>query len=343
MRKVIKRIIISIFFLAILASGIVAGLYYLLKTDATTLKDSKDLIIGRDDNFETVVMRLELDFGLQFPYFFKELGKKMNVHNNIRPGRFKIHPGISNHELAILLRKGGTLTVNVVIRGTQDYKKIAPYLSKVLEPDSQEFNYLLNSDSFLIKYGFDIKTIPAMFIPNTYNLYYFTSAQEVFEKLYYEYQKFWSEEKINKAKKKNLTPIQVSILASIVDKETNQVSEMPRVAGVYLNRLAVNHPLQADPTVKFAIDSPALKRVLTVHTQTAHPYNTYHINGLPPGPICIPSLQSIESVLNAEEHNYFFFCARPDFSGFHNFAVTHDEHIVNRRNYQKFLNRINIR
>ena len=174
-------------------------------------------------------------------------------------------------------------------------------------------------------------------MPNTYEFYWNTNAEKFVEKMKGEYDKFWNAERQDKAKSKGLSPIQVSTLASIVDKETNKTDEMARIAGVYLNRLRNGWLLQADPTLVFAVGDFGLKRVLNIHKEVESPYNTYKYRGLPPGPICIPSLAAINSVLYAENHNYYYFCAKDDFSGYHVFAKTLTEHNRNAERYQRAL------
>jgi UPF0755 protein len=188
------------------------------------------------------------------------------------------------------------------------------------------------------QYGFDTTTILAMFIPNTYEMYWNTSAKKLFKKMHGEYKKFWTEERLQKAEALGLTPIQVSVLASIVEAETQQNSEKSRIAGVYLNRLKSGMPLQADPTVKFAVGDFAIKRILGGHTQTDSPYNTYKYTGLPPGPINLPSSVSIDAVLGAEKHKYFYFCASPTSPGFHDFSENYRDHINNANKYHTHLN-----
>ena len=177
----------------------------------------------------------------------------------------------------------------------------------------------------------------AMFIPNTYEFYWTTTARQFADRMKAEYVRFWNEERIQKAESIGLTPVQVATLASIVQEETNQSSEKPRVAGVYINRLQKGMPLQADPTVKFAAGDITLRRILNRHLETDSPYNTYLYPGLPPGPITFPEISSLESVLNYEKHNYLYSCAKEDFSGFHNFARTNAEHERNAARYHAAL------
>ena len=216
---------------------------------------------------------------------------------------------------------------------------LAGRISRQIEADSIAIVRLLNNTDSLAAWGFNLQTIPALFLPNTYEFYWNTDAWQFTKKMRQEYDKYWTEERKDKAKAIGLSPIQVSILASIVDKETNKTDEMARIAGVYLNRLRDGWLLQADPTLVFAIGDFEIRRVLNIHKEVESPYNTYKYKGLPPGPICIPSLQSINAVLNAEKHNYYYFCAKEDFSGYHVFAKTLTEHNRNAQRYQHALSR----
>ncbi|MDP2160812.1 MAG: endolytic transglycosylase MltG, partial [Flavobacterium sp.] len=210
--------------------------------------------------------------------------------------------------------------------------------------DSASLSSLLNDEEFTAKYGFTPITVKSVFIPNTYQYYWNTSAEDFFERQYREYTKFWNEERLEKAKNIGLTPIQVSILASIVDQETNMVDEMPTVAGVYMNRLKRGQKLEADPTVIFAFGDFTVRRVRgNAMLNNPSLYNTYRHTGLPPGPICIPGPKEIDAVLNYEKHDYIYFCAKDDFSGYHAFAVTYSQHLQNARRFQKALNERNIR
>ena len=197
----------------------------------------------------------------------------------------------------------------------------------------------MKKDSTLKAMGFDDEKFAALFIPNTYELYWNIDAEEFVGKMTKEYNLFWNDDRLKKAENIGLSPIEVSILASIVDKETSKVSEMPRIAGVYLNRINKKWLLQADPTLIFAVGDFEIKRVLDIHKEVESPYNTYKYIGLPPGPICIPSIAAIDAVLNAESHNYFYFCAKEDLSGYHVFARNMKEHNRNAEKYRKALNK----
>jgi UPF0755 protein len=205
--------------------------------------------------------------------------------------------------------------------------------------DSIDIANLLTEKSILQEYNFTKQTLPALFIPNTYQVYWNISAKDFLNRMFKEYKRFWTEERQNKAKAIGLTPIEVSILASIVEEETNNKSEKPMVAGLYINRLKKGMPLQADPTVKFAWQDFTLRRITNKHLTIDSPYNTYKIIGLPPGPIRIPSPEGIDAVLNYSKHNYLYMCAKEDFSGTHNFASTLSEHNRNARKYWDALNK----
>jgi UPF0755 protein len=202
---------------------------------------------------------------------------------------------------------------------------------------------LMNNDSLARQYGFNTENFYSMFIPNTYEIWWNTSAEKFFERMHTEYSKFWTEERLNKAKAINLSPNEVSILASIVKGEAMHNDEMPKIAGLYLNRLERGILLQADPTVIFAAQDFTIRRVLNKHLAIPSPYNTYLNKGLPPGPITLPSIASIDAVLNFQKHEYIYMCAKDDFSGYHNFAKTMTEHLINARKFQHALNERNIK
>ena len=197
---------------------------------------------------------------------------------------------------------------------------------------------LLNDDEILKEFGFDKRTIMSMFMPNTYQFYWNTTALAFLIKMHEIYSDFWNEERLGKAKAINMSQQEVSVLASIVEQELANYDEAQRIAGVYINRLKNGMLLQADPTLKFAVGDWSIRRVLDRHKEIDSPYNTYKYAGLPPGPICIPSVKAIEAVLNYEKHDYMFFCARPDYSGYHNFSKTSAQHGRYAREYHRWLN-----
>lgn len=269
---------------------------------------------------------------------FDILAQRAKYNNKIKPGRYHIPNGISNYDLIRLLRSGKQEPIDIVInklRTKQDFIKI---ISGSLEADSASVAEVLSDNSFLQKYGVDTNSALAVIIPDTYEFYWNTSAKKAFDRLASYYDRYWTEERKQKAFSKGLAPMEVMIIASIVEEETNKNDEKPQVASVYLNRLKYNMKLQADPTVKYALNDFAIKRILNVHLEYNSPYNTYMYAGLPPGPIATPSKASINAVLNAPETKYLYFCAKEDFSGYHNFAKSLTEHLQNARKYQKALN-----
>jgi UPF0755 protein len=274
---------------------------------------------------------------------FNWVAKKKEYPASIRPGRYVIGNGISNNRLVNMLRGGLQSPVNVTFNNLRDIDQLAGRIAKQLEVDSASLASLLHNEEYIGQLGFNSRTIPALFLPDTYEFYWNTDAEGFVFRMLQEYNKFWNDERRQQASAKGLTPIQVSILASIVNRETNMSDEMPRVAGVYLNRLKNNWLLQADPTLIFAWNDYSIRRVLEYHKQIESPYNTYKYPGLPPGPICIPSIAAVKAVLNAEDHHYFYFCAKEDFSGYHNFAKTLTEHNRNAARYQQALNQRGIK
>ena len=269
---------------------------------------------------------------------FDRVAKMKKYPESVRPGHYIVRNGMSNNELINMLRIGLQTPVRVTFNNIRDVDQLAGRISNQLEADSTSISNLLHNQDYINQLGFNDQTLPALFLPDTYEFYWTTDAEGFVARMFQEYNKFWNEERKQQAQDKGLTPIEVSTLASIVNKETNMSDEMPRIAGVYINRLNNNWLLQADPTLIFAWNDYTIKRVLDFHKEIESPYNTYKYPGLPPGPICIPSLAAIKAVLNAEEHHYFFFCAKEDFSGYHNFAKTLAEHNRNAAKYQQALN-----
>jgi len=250
-----------------------------------------------------------------------------------------IDSSMNNNDLINKLRSGHQDPVKVIFNSVRTREDLAGKISDQIEADSVELIEVFYNDSLIISYGLKQETVTCIFLPNTYEFWWNSSAKTFMNKMHKEYKRFWNDKRLRKAEKLNLTKEDVITLASIVDEETLYNNEMPKVAGLYINRLRKRMHLQADPTLKFAVGDFSIKRVLNVHKQIDSPYNTYKRYGLPPGPISIPSISAIDAVLNFEEHNYLYMCAKPDFSGYHNFAKTLSQHNVNARNYQRALNK----
>lgn len=302
-------------------------------------KEERVLIIPRDATFKDVQnMLYERDI-VQDLVSFSMLAKIMDYHENVKYGRFKLQPDMTNIEAIRLLRGGREEAVNVTFNNVRLKEDLAEKITRNIALEPEEFLNALDEYTNNNKYGFDEQNIISMFIPNTYQVNYFISSEELLERMYKEYQRFWNEDRKAKAEALGLTPKEVSTLASIVQAESIKKSESPTIAGLYLNRLERGIPLQADPTLVFATGDFSIKRVLNVHKEIDSPYNTYKYRGLPPGPINMPSIHNIDAVLNAEDHQYLYMVAKEDFSGYHYFSKTLSEHLRNARKYQENLTR----
>ena len=267
------------------------------------------------------------------------IAKKKSYPALIKPGRYTINKETSYNGLINMLRSGRQSPVKITFNNIRTLNQLAGKIGKQIEADSTHLINFLSDDSYFSNDGFNKENIIALFIPDTYEIYWNTNPGELYSRMMKEYRNFWSEDRLTKAKNKNLKPIEVSILASIIDDEVSKPDEKPRIAGVYLNRLKRGIPLQACPTIKFALNDFTITRILYKHLQVDSPYNTYIHNGFPPGPISCPSVEGIDAVLNAEDHDYLFFAARSDFSGYHNFSRTLTEHNHYAAMYQKELDK----
>ena len=262
---------------------------------------------------------------------------------NVKTGRYAIKPTDNMRYLHRRLSMGYQTPIKLTVGSVRTLDRIARNTARQLMIDSCEIATLLNDTAYIRKIGYTKETLPALFIPNTYEVYWNINAEDFMQRMVKEHKAFWNEKRLKQAQDIGLTPIEVSTLASIVEEETANQTEKPMVAGLYINRLKKGMLLQADPTVKFSLQEFGLKRILFKHLEVDSPYNTYKYAGLPPGPIRVPSYQGLESVLNYTKHNYLYMCAKEDFSGTHNFAVTSAQHAANARKYQQALNRRGIR
>lgn len=263
----------------------------------------------------------------------------LGFEHKIKPGRYEVDASVNNYKLVKLMVSGKQTPIDITFKYAERKSDLIRFWTTKLEADSNELYALMNDVSIFEDIGLDTVNSVSMFIPNTYNFYWNTTAEDLLLRLKKEYILFWSEERKAKARALSLTPQQVSIMASIVQKETYQKAEMPVVAGVYYNRLKRGMPFQADPTILFAMNDKSIRRVSGAMLKEDSPYNTYLYTGLIPGPICVPSVQAIDAVLSLKKHNYLYFCAKEDFSGFHNFAATFAQHQINARKYQRELNK----
>ena len=296
------------------------------------------LCIPDSSNFNDVVTILENEAKVGNTLAFKQVSGLLQYGAKIRAGRYELKTGMNNFQLVRILRSGRQKPVQLSFNNIRTKEQLASRLGVQLMADSTTILQLLNDSAFLSTYNLNPNTSISLFIPNTYEVFWNTNAKELFERMNKEYLKFWTEERKAKADSIPLTQSEVSTLASIVEEETNNKTDRPMVAGLYINRLRIEMPLQADPTVKFAVGDFSIKRILFGHLRTNSPYNTYKNIGLPPGPIRVSTPNGIDAVLNYSHHNYIFMCASETLNGEHKFAITWEEHQINAAKYQKELN-----
>ena len=302
--------------------------------------EERHVFIESNSDFSDVVFLLDSFNLLLDTNSFKWVAEKKNYIKNIKPGRYFIDRNMNNNDLINLLRSGRQSPVKVTFNNVRNLKDVSSKLSQYLEADSAQINEAFIDQEFLSENNFNINNIISIFIPNTYEFYWNTSASELRKRMLREYKSFWNRDRKKKVSKLNLSFSEVSTLASIVEKEQNiRKDERPKIAGLYLNRIYKGMKLESDPTLIFALQDFNINRVLNKDKKVDSPYNTYKYKGLPPGPICIPSINSIDAVLNAENHDYIFMCAKEDLSGYHNFATTYRQHLKNARKYQRMLNK----
>ena len=301
--------------------------------------DNKVIVIPTGASYEQVLDTISSKHIIKYKKLFDWVARKKNYPALIKPGRYVIDKDLSYNSLINILRSGHQTPVRITFQNIRTLNQLAGKIGKQIEADSSEIMHFFADKSNYIADGFRKETVIAVFIPNTYEIYRNTDAAGLYNRMLREYRNFWSAERLKLAKEKGLDPIEVAILASIIDDEVAKPDEKPRIAGVYLNRLKRGIPLQACPTIKFALNDFTITRVLYIHLQTDSPYNTYKHNGFPPGPIGCPSIEGIDAVLNAEEHDYLYFAAKADFSGYHNFSRTLAEHNHYAALYQKELNK----
>ncbi|RZL37223.1 MAG: endolytic transglycosylase MltG [Pedobacter sp.] len=336
------KIILAVVLIVLAVGGYFGLNIYKTYLAANITGNEKYIFIKTGASYDEFIKNLEGKDILKNIGSFKEAAAKMNLPKSLKPGRYIVKVGMNNRTLINKLKSGNQDAVQLKFQNIRTKQNFAAYLAKNMEADSLAFINVLDSTALLEKYGFNNENSYTMFIPNTYEMYWNISPLEFFEKIQKEYAKFWTAERKQKAAALNLTPIQVSILASIVDSEALYDKEMPTIAGLYLNRLNRGILLQSDPTVIFATGDFTIKRVLNSHLAFDSRYNTYKYAGLPPGPIMMPSINAIDAVLNKETNNYIYMCAKEDFSGYHNFAETVAEHDKNAKKYREALNKRNI-
>lgn len=298
-----------------------------------------EIIIPTGSLYEQVLDSIYSNMEVRNKNIFERVAMLKKYPAHVKPGRYLFKDDLSYIRFINILRAGEQTAVKVTFNNIRTIYDLAGKAGRQIEADSASIAEFLSKPENYRKDGFTRENVISVFIPDTYEFYWNTTAEGFYKRMLKEFKRFWNDERLMKAKEKNLTPMEVSILASIVDDEVAKADEKPRIAGVYLNRLRRGMPLQACPTIKFALNDFTITRVLTKHLTVDSPYNTYKHRGFPPGPVGCPTIEGIEAVLNAEKHDYLYFAAKADFSGYHNFSRTLAEHNRYADQYQRELNK----
>ena len=337
------KVAIALAVFVVIILGFTAFNYYMKFFGPNVTDNHEYLYINTGSGFTDVYRTIREQEMVKDTTSFLWTAQNMEYPGKVKPGRYRLEKGMSNRKLINMLKAGNQEPVKIAFQNVRLKQTLAGMLDKRLETDSASIMNLLDSVSYVDKLGFDTNSVYVMFIPNSYEIYWNTSAEKLIDRMHQEYQKFWTDDRKFAAKNIALSPIQVSVLASIVDAEALHDQEMPAIAGLYMNRYKSGMRLEADPTVIYANNDFGIRRVLNKHLRKESPYNTYLNNGLPPGPIAMPSIKAIDAVLNYSKHDYIYMCAKEDFSGYHAFASTLQEHLVNARKFQQALNDRNIK
>lgn len=338
-----KKFIIALVIIIVIALGGTLAFYYLKFFGPNVTGNEEYLYIRTGEDFNSVYKTIRDKQIVKDSTNFLWAAQNMKYPGRVKPGRYRLKEGMSNRSLINMLASGSQEPVNFAFHNIRLKEQFAGFAAKKLEPDSTAIIRLLDSADFVKQYGFTTDDVYVAFMPDSYQIYWNTTPEKLFKKMYDHYQAFWTKERLAKADALNLTPVQVSILASIVDAEALKDDEMPTVAGLYLNRLKKGMKLESDPTVIFALKDFTIRRVLNRYLSTPSPYNTYANKGLPPGPIMMPSVNAVKAVLDYKPSDYIYMCAKEDFSGYHNFAVNKADHDINARKFQQALNERNIK
>ena len=324
--------------IAVCLAGLIGTLVYYFVGSFSQSDKTEYVYIDDNDDMDSLSEKFESFASGRAILTFKVLARHSGYADHLRTGRYAIQPGENTVTVFRHLKNGFQEPVMLTIPESRTMDRLAVSLSKKLMLDSTMVAILLRDPSYCAKQGYDTATIACLFVPNTYEVYWNTSLDNLLARMKKEHDHFWNADRLAKAKAIGLTPNEVCTLASIIDEETANNAEKPMIAGMYLNRLKTGMPLQADPTIKFALKDFALKRIYHNMLTIDSPYNTYQNTGLPPGPIKIASVKGIDAVLNRVNHNYLYMCAKEDFSGTHNFAATYQEHLRNATKYARALN-----
>jgi len=340
MRMTAKKRLLVVFIAAV-AVGATVALVFIFQFFGDAVRERSDLYISARTDYPGLLdsLRPRTDHH----WAFDRYAGRLELERSFKPGHYVLEPGMNVVEIARMLKLGMQTPVRVTLNYARTRAFLASRLARQLDADSAELMRALTDPQLAREVGTDSLQLFSIFIPNTYEFYWTVSPEDFVRRMRKEYDRFWTPERDAARRRSGLSRDEVMTLASIVTEETNKADEMPRVAGVYINRLRKGMPLQADPTVKYALQDFSLRRILHKHLRTPSPYNTYLNKGLPPSSIAMPSVAAIDGVLNFENHDYLFFCARPTFDGYHSFARTYGEHLANARAYSAELNRRNIK
>ncbi len=338
MKKIILRLIII---------GLIIGstaIALVLLPNVKSGNKTEYLLIHKGASYTEVIDSLQNKSSVISVTSFNIISRLIGYPKKIKEGRYELKGGMSNLKLLNNLLKGRQKPARVTFNNIRTKELLCQRLSQQLMFDSLELHKLLSDNDFLKEYGLNSENSVTVFIPNTYEFFWNISATKFFERMYREYQAFWTATRMEKAYMLKLSPLEISTLASIVEEESNMESEKPTIAGLYINRLKTGMPLQADPTIKFALNDFNIKRVFFKHIEATKnsPYNTYLKKGLPPGPIRIPTIKSIDAVLNYESHPYLFMCAKGNGGCGHDFTKTFNEHIKNANRYRKQMDKLGV-
>ncbi len=327
---------------AVLAAGVIAVGYYVILSPNMKVDDDGLIYVREGDSFETVLDSLQSRSYVKSSTTLRWTAKLKRYSGKVRPGCYRIENGMNNNAIVNQFRSGNQLAVHLTFNNVRTLEQMAGIISRQLDIDSTDFLHTVRNPELQRELGFRPENVIVLFIPNTYQVYWSLSPEELIRRMAMEYRVFWNSKRTEQARKAGLSSIDVSILASIVEEETIAEEEYSLIAGVYMNRLKQGMFLEACPTLKFALNDFTIRRVLHSHIAVDSPYNTYKHKGLPPGPVRMPSPVAMDAVLNYARHDYIFFCADSDFSGRHRFSKTLKQHNEYAARYHAELNRRNI-
>lgn len=335
-----RKIITYVFYIILTACLAGTAFLWLVVFKPNVKADSAlRIYLPAGSSFENLIDTLRSSGALKSERNFLITAKLKSFDRSLKSGSYLIDPGMNNSEIVNMLRSGKQAPVNVTFNNIRTLGELAAKIGSQIEADPASLSRFFDDENNYSADGFTRQTLISVFLPDTYQLYWSLDPKGFYRRMLREYNVFWNDDRLASAKALNLTPLEVSTLASIIEEESSKYDEMPRIAGVYFNRLRKGIPLQADPTVKFAVNDFTIRRVLNEHLEVDSPYNTYRYSGLPPGPVRCASKPALEAVLKAEKHDYLFFVAKADFSGYHHFSRTLSEHNRYAAAYRRELNK----